>query len=332
MPAVADAQLARMREQFFDGPDRGRKLSRFWVLLALSAVIASAGVAADSTATVIGAMIVAPLMTPIIGIVLAIVVADRANLARSVVLVVGGAALVIVLGWMFGKMAPVDVVAVTSSQVSSRVSPRLVDLIAALATGAVGAFALVRDDVSDTLPGVAIAISLVPPLAVVGLTLEGGAPSQSLGALLLFLTNVAAILLSGVVVMALYRVPRAASRSQILKPVSRRRAVLVVVVMVVAVSVPLAATSVRVASDTVRRGEVANVARDWAGPAGWRIATVDSTEGAMVVRARGPLPSPDPDALRTALDDAGLADVSVRLELVPEEQVELPAPSRGGSP
>jgi len=57
--------------------------------------------------------------------------------------------------------------------------------------------------VSDALPGVAIAISLVPPLAVVGLTLEGGEPSQALGALLLFLTNVAAILLTGIAVMAL---------------------------------------------------------------------------------------------------------------------------------
>ena len=81
--------------------------------------------------------------------------------------------------------------------------------MAALATGVVGAFALVRADVSDTLPGVAIAISLVPPLAVVGLTLEAGAGSESAGALLLFLTNVGAILLSGLIVMALYRVSAA---------------------------------------------------------------------------------------------------------------------------
>ena len=68
-----------------------------------------------------------------------------------------------------------DVVAATNSQVAGRVQPRLIDLLAAVATGVVGAFALVRSDVSDTLPGVAIAISLVPPLAVVGLTLEAGA-------------------------------------------------------------------------------------------------------------------------------------------------------------
>ena len=63
-----------MRDQlFFEGPARDRRLSRYWLLLPLPAVIAAAGVVGDSTATVIGAMIVAPLMTPILGIVLAVV-------------------------------------------------------------------------------------------------------------------------------------------------------------------------------------------------------------------------------------------------------------------
>ena len=185
----------------FDGPGARRKLTRFWTLLALAAIIAAAGVVVDSTATVIGAMIVAPLMTPILGAVFSVVIADSANLARSVALIVTGATLVVLLGIAFGALTPVDVTAETSSQVAGRVSPTLIDLIAALATGAVGAFALVREDVSDTLPGVAIAISLVPPLAVVGLTLESGAGEESLGALLLFLTNVGAILLSGLAVM-----------------------------------------------------------------------------------------------------------------------------------
>ena len=76
---------------FFDGPEASRKLSRFWILLVLAAVIATAGVVADSTATVIGAMIVAPLMIPIQGTMLAVVVGDRANLIRSILLVVAGA-------------------------------------------------------------------------------------------------------------------------------------------------------------------------------------------------------------------------------------------------
>ena len=205
MSGLSEVDIKRMRDQlFFEGPERNRRLSRYWLLLPLAVVIASAGVVSDSTATVIGAMIVAPLMTPILGIVLA----DGANLRRCVVLVVAGAAAVVVIGWLVGLFVPYPVVAATNSQVAARVTPRIVDLVAALATGAVGSVALARSDISDTLPGVAIAISLVPPLAVVGLTLESGVPRQSLAAFVLFVTNVAAILASGIVVMAFHRVHR----------------------------------------------------------------------------------------------------------------------------
>ena len=184
MTGLTQGDLQRMRDQlFFEGPDMTRRLSRYWLLLPLSAVIAAAGVVSDSTATVIGAMIVAPLMTPILGLVLSVVLRDGPNLRRCLVLLVAGAAAVVGLAWILGLFVPYPVVAATSSQVASRISPRLVDLVAALATGAVGSVALARSDISDTLPGVAIAISLVPPLAVVGLTLESGAPHQALGSL-----------------------------------------------------------------------------------------------------------------------------------------------------
>src|SRR5271166_3630859 len=91
-------------------PQRSRRLSRFWLLLPLSAVIASAGVVSDSTATVIGAMIVAPLMTPILGIVLAVVLTDGANLRRCLLLVIAGAAAVVAVGWLLGLLVPYPVV------------------------------------------------------------------------------------------------------------------------------------------------------------------------------------------------------------------------------
>ena len=83
---------------------------------------------------------------------------------------------------------------------TGRINPKLIDLLAALATGTVGAFALVRSDISDTLPGVAIAISLVPPLAVVGLLLSVQRYADAAGAALLFGTNVAAIIATGTAV------------------------------------------------------------------------------------------------------------------------------------
>jgi uncharacterized membrane protein len=97
LTGLAQDDITRMRDQlFFDGLERNRRLSRFWLLLPLAAVIASAGVVSDSTATVIGAMIVAPLMTPILGIVLAVALTDGPNLRRCLLLVIAGAAQVLI--------------------------------------------------------------------------------------------------------------------------------------------------------------------------------------------------------------------------------------------
>ena len=326
MPRVTETDIQRMRDQlFFEGPEERRRLSRFWILLVLAGIIASAGVVADSTATVIGAMIVAPLMTPILGTMLAIVLADRLNLLRSITYVVTGALVVIAIGFVIGLAIAVPTVAETNAQVAARVAPRLIDLVAALATGAVGAFALTRSDVSDTLPGVAIAISLVPPLAVVGLTLESGAAEDAAGALLLFVTNVSAILASGVVVMALYRVyehlPTPDAKSSY---VNRKGAIGAIAVMVVLVMIPLAATSTKIGSATLDEMTVKSTADAWAAPSGWIIVSVATVGDQVTVRATGPVPEPDPTTLRAALDAQGLRDLTVDLELVPGNVVVLP--------
>jgi uncharacterized hydrophobic protein (TIGR00271 family) len=326
VPSIATTDVARMRESLlFAGSDRGRKLSAFWVLLLLAAFIASAGIVADSTATVIGAMIVAPLMTPILGIVLSVTIGDARNLAISIVLVVVGALAVIVIGYLVGSVVAIPVDAATSSQVAGRIHPRVIDLVAAVATGAVGAFALVRSDVSDTLPGVAIAISLVPPLAVVGLTLEAGARGEAGGALLLFLTNVGAILITGLIVMGLYHVRPVALRAAGYAPLGRRAAIAIIVIFVVAISVPLAGTTSRIVNERLTSASVDDVAKQWAEKAGWEVVSVDFRDGSYVIRAVGQLPAPDPQRLRAKLDTAGLDHADVRLELLPEARIDLPA-------
>ena len=325
MSGLAEVDITRMRDQlFFEGPQRGRRLSRYWLLLPLSAVIASAGVVSDSTATVIGAMIVAPLMTPILGIVLAVVLADGANLRRCLLLVVAGAAAVVGIGWLLGLFVPYPIVAATNSQVAARVTPRIVDLVAALATGAVGAVALARSDISDTLPGVAIAISLVPPLAVVGLTLESGAPHQSLAAFVLFTTNVAAILASGIVVMALYRVHRAIGQAAA-AGFHRGGAVAVIACLLLVVIVPLWINSDRIDKTTVRESEVQAVAEHWASDAGWSVVGVTATGERVLVEATGPSPAPGLALLRSDLNAAGLNGLDVRVDLVPASYQPLPS-------
>ena len=197
-----------------------------------------------------------------------------------------------------------NVDAETNSQVAQRVQPKLIDLLAALATGAVGSIALVRRDISDTLPGVAIAISLVPPLTVVGLTLDAGKLDQSLGAFLLFLTNVAAILGIGTVVMALYGVHRlvvpASDPEQ--RTVNRRNAVMVIAAMIVVVSIPLTVTSVTIIRDTSREARTLAAARSFGGEVGWTTVDTTTRNGMVLVHMEGPPPVPKTARLRTELE------------------------------
>ena len=326
MPTIATQDLDHMRNAvFFEGPDIRQRLSRFWILLVLAAIIASAGVVADSTATVIGAMIVAPLMIPIQGTMLAVVIGSRPNLLRCLGLVVAGAGAAIAIGWLVGLLVVYDVTAQTNGQVASRVSPGLIDLLAALATGVVGSVALVRRDISDTVPGVAIAISLVPPLTVAGLTLEAGELAQSAGALLLFVTNVAAILGTGTAVMALYGVYRMvppASTTQ-RRTVNRRNAVMVIVGMIVIVGVPLTTTSVRIARETGREVEVRRVGQRWADEHGWELVDVVTRQGKVIARFEGPPPLPETNSLRQGLIARGVGPHEVRADLLPRATIDL---------
>ncbi|MEU4690552.1 DUF389 domain-containing protein [Actinoplanes sp. NPDC023714] len=301
---------------FLTHGDRRRNLTNFWVLLTLAAVIASAGVVADSTATVIGAMIVAPLMTPILGTALAIVLADRRQLVFHLGLTLAGAVAVVAVGYLLGTIVHMDVTAATNSQVASRVSPRLIDLLAALATGLVGGFALIRSDVSDTLPGVAIAISLVPPLAVVGLTAESGAYSESVGALLLFGTNVAAIIATGTAIMVAARLQDAARAAGLAVGALGRRTVATVGLALLLVAVPLGYGSWQVLQEQTILGKAQPVAQRWATEEGWQLTDLQVRRGALHVVAIGRPPEADQNALRADLDEAGLRDVEAVVTLV----------------
>ena len=148
-------------------------------------------------------MIVAPLSTPILGVGLGIATGRGQLVGRSLGYIAIGIVLVVALGALFAQFVPNPDDVLSNSQVVGRTSPTLMDLIAAVATGLVGAIAVVRRDVGDVLPGVAIAISLVPPLAVVGVCLGSSAPALALGALILFASNVVAMIITSTIVLVI---------------------------------------------------------------------------------------------------------------------------------
>ncbi len=192
-----DDRQALYSKLLYEGPAAARRAVRFFTLMTFAAVIASMGVITDSTAVVIGAMLIAPLMTPLMGMAISLVMGWPRRLGQSALIAAAGILLAIAVGAVLGLVSPGVIDTASNSQVIARSSPTILDLITALAAGAAGAYGLSRPDVSDSLPGVAIAISLVPPLSVVGIAYSQGDWNAGNGSLLLFATNMLAILIMG---------------------------------------------------------------------------------------------------------------------------------------
>lgn len=167
----------------------------FYILVILSTIIAAYGLIANSIAVVIGAMIVAPLMTPIVGIALSLVSGDKHLFKQAIIAEVVGVLCSIALGFMAGKFTfGVEL----SSEILARTQPLPYDILIALAAGLAGSYSLVNPRINAALAGVAIAVSLVPPLAATGICLALARYDLALGAFLLFFANFLAIQLAGI--------------------------------------------------------------------------------------------------------------------------------------
>jgi len=180
----------------------------YLILLVLSTIIATFGLLANSTATVIGAMIVAPLMGPILGTGLAYAQGDLVKLRRALLAEIVGVVLCLLVSTLIGSLIGHDNVDFGQSEIMGRTRPTLLDLAVGLAAGLAGAYARVNTQVSDSIAGVAIAVALVPPLCTSGLCASGalaGLPlwSESLGAFVLFMANFLTIQFAAIAVFAL---------------------------------------------------------------------------------------------------------------------------------
>jgi uncharacterized hydrophobic protein (TIGR00271 family) len=300
---------------FYEGDRRRPYLERFFVLLILATIIATAGIIGDSTATVIGAMIVAPLMTPIMATAAALIMGNMSRALDRLLLVLLGVITVIFLSWLFGVLNTGYLSFTSNSQVVARISPRLIDLVAALASGAAGAFCLSREDIADSLPGVAIAISLVPPLCVVGLSLSAGELEAARGALLLFVTNFLAILLAGGAVLGILGL-NAAARIKI-QGTARRKAFAVVIVAVILVAIPLLITSRQTTRDAYTEYQSQQAAEEWTGGTEYRVRQVRAAGDSVYIIAVGSGEPPPFEELVAAVEESVGRPLAVDLELLP---------------
>jgi uncharacterized membrane protein len=224
--------------------------------------------------------------------------------------------LVIIVSWLTGLIHTGVISYTSDTQITGRISPRLVDLVVALAAGAAGAFAMSRDDVADALPGVAFALSLAPPLCVVGIALSDGQWEAALGASVRFLTNFLSILLAGGGVLALLGLGRAATTT--MRGHARRNAFLVITLGLLLVSVPLAATSSRLAGKSLIESQTAQIAQEWVAQSAYEVRSVDARridEVEVLIEGEGTPPAVSD--LVSALQEVIRYPIVLDLEVVP---------------
>lgn len=203
---------------------------RYAFMVVLSAGIAVLGLLQSSPAVVIGAMLISPLMGPIIGLGFALAALDGIGVRRSVTALAIGSGFAIAFTALVVLVSPLQTV---TAEILARTRPTLFDLLVAIFSALAGSYATIRGK-GATIVGVAIATALMPPLATVGFGIATGSAAIAGGALALFFTNLLAIALCAAIMARLF------GFAGFLSPAQSRRQMIGIISVFVVMAVPLA--------------------------------------------------------------------------------------------
>lgn len=165
----------------------------YLMLIIMSAGLASLGLMLNSVAVIIGAMLVAPLMSPLGALATGLATGQLDITQRAVVTLIQGTFFAIIISFLMGEILFLEN---PTTEMLSRGTPSLLDAAVAMVSGLVGGFALARKEIPVALAGVAIAAALMPPVCTIGLGLALGMPELAGGATLLFITNITFIVVA----------------------------------------------------------------------------------------------------------------------------------------
>lgn len=195
-PVTEDKPPARIgREELYEDIKDATRCTRVYLaMVVLSTIVAAIGLYYNSVTIIIGAMVIAPLLGPNMAMALATTLGDLPLLWQGLRTNLAGIATVMVLSVIIGVLLKANP---ATSELATRDSVALGDVVVALASGAAGALAFTTG-ASAILIGVMVAVALLPPLVAFGLLLGGGHPALATGAFSLFLMNLICINLAGV--------------------------------------------------------------------------------------------------------------------------------------
>ncbi|MFV0644167.1 MAG: TIGR00341 family protein [Sphingomonadaceae bacterium] len=244
--------------------DDAQMSARYIFMLMMSAAIAVLGLLQNSPAVIIGAMLLSPLMGPIMGGGFSLAIGDFHWLRDSTKTLLIGTIMSILFCTLIVLMSPIQTV---TTEIAARTRPNLFDLLIALFSALAGAYAMIRGR-EGTVVGVAIATALMPPLAVVGFGLATWNGTVFWGALMLFFTNLMTIALTAAVMARVYGFRTMLSEKQ------TRMQTIAIIVIFVALAIPLAVSLRQIAWESQASSTIDSELRDAFG-SGSRVADIN---------------------------------------------------------
>jgi len=195
--SVPKAVQIRVVEEMINS---SRLAGDFYLMLVLSAIMVGLGLILDNTAVIIGGMLITPLLTPILTLSLGIVISDFKLITRSLKIIIKSSLIILGISFLIGLLFSGNL---SGNTIIAKMSNNLPYFLVALAAGLAATFAWAREDLSAMLPGVAIAVSLLPPLASFGVGLSQFSGSIMRSSFLAFMLNMLGLLLGSIVIFSL---------------------------------------------------------------------------------------------------------------------------------
>ena len=193
IPLFSHAGKEQFAALFTNLREESQLSSTFMTLLILATMIATFGLYINSASVIIGAMLLAPLMQPIVGVSMGLLRQDISLLSSGAKSVGVGVLAVILTAMTISLLLPMELL---TSEMNGRLSPTILDMFIAIVSGIAAAYAKSNEKIIGSLAGVSIAVALVPPIAVAGVGLGWGEWSMFGSAFLLFITNLVGIILA----------------------------------------------------------------------------------------------------------------------------------------
>lgn len=174
----------------------------YYFMVCLSVAMATMGLILNSTAVVIGSMLIAPVLYPVLSLAMGIIISDTPLISRSFATIIRSLLFAlfisIIISVIFSSQQP-DI----TNEIIKRTQPNLLNFAVALISGIAVAFAIARPNINESMPGVAISVSLVPPLSVVGIGLARLDIPMASSAFIMFFINIVGIMFSAMIMFSL---------------------------------------------------------------------------------------------------------------------------------